>query len=168
MPTEYKVLVVEPSSAPPQPVMVTLENLRDAILKHPDLALDALRFAIQGGAPVEPTQPVTQPVRFGGDLPLDTPIFKLLPSEQAKLLSPAAAKLTKGDLLDLVGAGQTKKTPAQLNLSVEDVKSIEDAFHQQFTTTAAAGGLLDNITACCCPCCCCTAASVPEPIRQVA
>jgi hypothetical protein len=114
MSTEYKVLVVEAPSQPPAPVQVTLETLRDAILKHPDLALDALRIAIQGGA-------VSPPTQLGGNLPLDTPIFKMVSPEQAKLLSPAAAKLTKEDLVDLAAK---KKKPEDLNLTLDDMKTI--------------------------------------------
>ena len=161
MSTEYKVLIVEAPSQPPAPVQVTLETLRDAILKHPDLALDALRIAIQGGA-VEPPQ--VGGTQLGGNMPLDTPIFKMVSPEQAKLLSAAAAKLTKEDLVDLA---TKKKSAADLNLTVDDMKTINDAFHAEFTNAPA--GLRSTVSCCCCtPCCCCTAAAVTEPIRRVA
>jgi hypothetical protein len=179
MSTNYKVLVIDTTSSPPAPPQVTLEELRDAILNHPTLALDALRFALQQG-PTPSATPASPPSGTGGtavtspqfgDLPLDTPIFKMLSADQAKLLTPTAAKLTKEDLLDLAGVGPVKKTAQLLNLTIDDLKSIQDAFHEKFSSDVAAGLLPEKITisrCCCTPCCCCTAVALTDAYRRVA
>jgi pyruvate/2-oxoglutarate dehydrogenase complex dihydrolipoamide acyltransferase (E2) component len=153
-------------------VQTSLQDLKDAVLTNPTLALDALRYALQQAAGAGPAG--TAPSRSGvfGDLPLDTPIFKMLAPEQAKLLTPNAAKLVKEDLFDLAGIGPVKKTPHDLHLSFDDLKSMQDAFNAQFVVDIPAGLQANGgggISHCCCtPCCCCTAVSVPDAYRRVA
>lgn len=173
MSVNYKILVID-SSAPPTPVQATLQDLKDAVLSNPSLALDALRFAMQQGPGTGTTTSAGTgtggAVTTFGNLPLDTPIFKMLSPDQAKILTSNAAKLTKEDLLDLAGVGPVKKTAEQLQLTFDDVKSIQDAFHTQFSTDVQ-GLKIGNIeiTRCCCtPCCCCTAVSVPDARRRIA
>ncbi len=161
MATRFQVMIVK--EVPGGPDEVTLSNLRDAVLGNPNLVLDVLRAALGGG---EPGTGATEGA-LSGELPLDTPIFKMVDPEHAKLLTPAAAKLTKEDLLDLAGVGTVKKSPQDLNLSVEDLTSIQDAFHADIRTPE---GLvkIGDIKCCCTPCCCCTAVAGINPVRWVA
>jgi hypothetical protein len=136
---------------------VSLQSLRDVILNNPSLLLDALKLALQ--------RPGTGEAPSFGELPSDTPVFKMLSATQAKMLTPNARKLTKGELIELA---TQQKTIEQLNLTIEDLKSVQDAFHFEFTAQAASG-LTFHITKCCCsPCCCCAAANTIQPIRRVA
>jgi hypothetical protein len=156
MATEYRVLVSDTSPDAPASPELSLQSLRDAVLAHPTLALDALRYAMQseGG----------ESSSIGGALPMDAPIYKLLTADQAKLLTPAAAKLTKADLLKLQGLKGVKLS--DMNLTFDDVKTIEAAFHQGFEVSGLAKTGDDGTVACCCcaPCCCCCGASVPPPV----
>jgi hypothetical protein len=163
MAIEFRVLVVD-TSAPPAAPELSLQSLRDAVLAHPGLALEALRHALDSAAGVE--GPATG--GHSGTLPLDTPIFKMLSADQAKLLSPAALKLTKADLLALQQPGGKAKM-AELNITFEDLKTVEEAFHQSFDVSGLQAVESGGISCCCCtPCCCCTAAAVPEPLVRAA
>jgi hypothetical protein len=97
-------------------------------------------------------------------LPADTPITQMLSPEEAEALTPAAAKLTKAELLAM---SDNTAEAASLNLTVDDLKSIQDAFHQQLSTQHSSGMMTANSYSACCstPCCCCTAAAVPDPVR---
>ncbi|MEK6443851.1 hypothetical protein [Pseudonocardia sp. T1-2H] len=163
MAIEFRILVVD-TSAPPAAPELSLQSLRDAVLAHPLLALQALRHALDATAEVE------GPTAGGhsGPLPLDTPIFKMLSPDQAKLLSPAAMKLTKADLLALQEPGGKAKM-AELNITFDDLKTVEEAFHQSFDVSGLQTVESDGDACCCCtPCCCCTAAAVPEPMIRAA
>jgi len=171
MATDVKVLTIDGSSGAAGGPDVSVSSLRDAVLKNPSIALDALRYAIQGaGSSTTPApSPTPSAAEFGGSMPLDTPIFKMLLPEQAKLLTPAAAKLTKEDLLDLAGVGTVKKKPEDLGLTLDDLKSVQDAFHAQIHQDPAGLKVAGHDINCCCtPCCCCTAAAVTNPMRRVA
>jgi len=173
MATEYRVLSVDTSDSTPADSNVSLQSLRDAVLAHPSLALEALKYALGSDQQI----PGSTTGGFSGSLPPDTPIFKMLTPDQAALLSPAAMKLTKADLLSLQGPDAGKQLVA-LQLTFDDLKTVEEAFHQRFgasgleevqTATDAAraadGGIFSDISCCCCtPCCCCTAVSVTSPL----
>jgi hypothetical protein len=102
-----------------------------------------------------------------GRLPLNAPIksLGLNPAELA-MLTPAAQKLTKSDLMELreyQAKGDTKNAP--LHLSVQDLNSITAAFHAMDTRLHQPGalqGASSSISCCCCtPCCsCCAAADI--------
>ena len=91
--------------------------------------------------------------------PLDTLVPNMLPGQEAQGLTPAAAKLTKRDLLVLAGGDSTDATA---HLTLRDLQSISHAFapmRRQLTGMAA-----DAASCCCCSIfCCCCAASEPEP-----
>jgi len=123
---------------------------------------------------------IANPATGGGPLPGNTPITKLLSSENAKLLTANAAKMTKDDLLNL-RTGQVYKLAdankgPQMSLTVTDLDSIEEAFDSQYGTTPKAyamrakapKGSADGSSCCCCcstaPCCCCTAAAQTGPM----
>jgi len=95
-----------------------------------------------------------------GGHPLNASITSLLSGTEAKGLTPAAAKLTKRDLL-VLATGES--TDATANLTVRDLQSINHAFaplRKQLTSPALNGG-----SCCCCSIfCCCCAASEPEPV----
>jgi hypothetical protein len=166
MATEFRILTVE-SDGTPDP---SLQSLRDAVLAHPSLALEALKYALGASTEIEGTSTTTG---FSGSLPLDTPVFKMLSQDQAALLSPAAKKLTKADLLSLQGPDAGKQLTA-LQLTFDDLKTVEEAFHQRFGASgleevqaaveAAAAEAIDVSCCCCTPCCCCTAVSVTSPL----
>jgi hypothetical protein len=181
MTTEFRVLVVDPSAEHPADPELSLQSLREAVLGHPSLALEALRYALGSPEQVEGSQSFTG---HSGKFPPDTPVFKMLSPDQAALLSPAAKQLTKADLVALQGPGSGQKLH-ELHLTFEDLQSVEEAFHQRFAVsgleemqaaeemvTEGGGEMVDSggISGCCCctPCCCCTAAAVPSPLIGVA
>ena len=112
--------------------------------------------------------------------PLNTPIKKMLNPDAAKMLTPAAALATKGDMAALRAGvlGMKGKGPVTA-LNVKDVESIEKAFdshefaeHSRLgykvagaplgMATAAAQDVDFSIACCCCcPCCSCAAATRP-------
>lgn len=182
MADEAKIIVVKTDTATPPNIDVSLVDLRDVVLNNPEILVDALRDALQGaGGRAQLT---------GGDLPLDTPIAKMVDPSVAELLTANARRLTKADILALGGFTQPGKSATDLGLSVDDVRSLEIAFHQDFQgilTTGGAGleelmGSTNDMTAgtdamaidigdikcCCCPCCCCTAAVELTPIEAIA
>ncbi len=180
MATEFRVLVVDPNEPGTADDQLSLQTLREAVLGHPSLALEALRYALGADAEI-PGGETAQTVTHSGGLPLDTPIFKMLSPDQVALLSPAAKQLTKADLLSLQGPGSAQALK-DLQLTFDDLKSVEEAFHQRFDVSgleevmaaenAIAGGEMVaasfDVSCCCCtPCCCCTAAAVSAPLAGV-
>lgn len=99
--------------------------------------------------------------RVKGRLPLDTSISEMLGGQKGRL-TDRAAKLSKGDLVDL---WKGKATSTTRGLTTSDIDSIRGAFAGQIGTkpiaglAAAAGDI--NCCCCCCPCCC--AETVQEP-----
>ena len=158
-----KFLLVHPDASLPDGAAVSIKDLRDTILNHPDAFVNAVRGAVQGsgGGAVSGT------AATGGPLPMDTPLFKMLPADVARLLSPAAQKLVKADMLAL---SNNTKSPADLGITVADLQTIQDAFHLSISNElrgqAASGLIKSGISCCCCsPCCCCTAATVIQARR---
>ncbi len=99
-------------------------------------------------------------------LPMRTPLAKLgLTSAEARRLTPAARKVTKGDLVAMMG-GQIPRAAQALTL--RDLTSI----NQVLALRARAGGGTTPGCCCCCStpcCCCCSAASVdPEHVATTA
>jgi len=94
-------------------------------------------------------------------MPGSTPITRMgLDPKGVGLLTPAAKELTKADL-EALGRGQTAGKLGKL--SVEDVKSIQNAFGAHYNPGLAA---VDVSCCCCTPCCC--AAAVTEPLATKA
>ncbi|SHN45406.1 hypothetical protein [Cryptosporangium aurantiacum] len=170
MATEFRVIAVDTTEGTPDTTTLSLQTLREAVLAHPTLALQALKFALGSDAEI----PGGEAGAFSGTMPLDIPIFKMLTPDQAALLSPKAKTLTKGDLLALQGSGAGDKM-RELGLTFDDLKSVEEAFHQRFAvngleemeaamqTDTGDGG----VSCCCCtPCCSCCAAAVAPAADQ--
>lgn len=85
-------------------------------------------------------------------------LAKALSPKGASALTPAAAKLTKADLVAL--NSNTKAVAAKLELTATDLSSIKKAFSEmRVGSTALRAPENISVYACCCPCCC--AASVP-------
>jgi hypothetical protein len=85
--------------------------------------------------------------------------------QTADKLTPAAAKLTKADLIAL--NSNPKAEAAKHHLTVTDLNSIKQAFsmpRSAIHANAVDDPSLASVTvyACCCPCCC--AASVPVEV----
>jgi hypothetical protein len=164
-----KLLLVSTGPDLPQEIDVSLVDFREAVLKQPDLVIKILRSLI--GPPG--SAPATGGVQFNpqfGQFPMDTPIFKMLSPEKAILLSPNAMKLTKADLLALGGLTQPPKTPADFNLTFDDLKTIQTVYQAERVAglkpeggSSGGGG-----TGCCCCifCCCCCAVAVTKPIER--
>lgn len=112
--------------------------------------------------------------------PMNTPITDFLNPEHRKLLTPAAAKLTKKNLVDLRYFLKSKKGAPPV-ITVEDMNSIDTAFDTSELAAHALMGyklagssfgvnsaLAGDVTACCCCCpCCSTAAAVTRPAATV-
>lgn len=102
-----------------------------------------------------------------------TAITEFLDSGSASLLTDAAQNLTRGDLhqlnLHIHGDGATDLSTLN-NYSVEDLRSVQNAFHNRLAGSSTTQGFSTqgDFTACCCctPCCTC-AASVAKPKRLV-
>ena len=184
MTDEAKVIVVKTDSGTPPNIDISLVDLRDVVLNQPEVLVDALRQALQAGS-------TGQARLTGGGLPLDTPVAKMLDPSVAEVLTANARKLTKADILALGGFMQPAKSAKELGLNVDDVRSLELAFHQDFQGVLTAGGagleeMMNSTNAmaatgdvsssgggttiqcCCCPCCCCTAAVELEPLEGIA
>ena len=91
-------------------------------------------------------------------LPMRTPISELgLRPEDAKRLTPAARRLTKGDLIAMM---EGEVPPAAQALTVRDLNSIS----QVYAARARAGFVGRPTPGCCCSCgrscCCCCCDSV--------
>lgn len=111
---------------------------------------------------------MTQTAHLGG-LPLNTPVTQLMSQADAAKLSPNAAKLIKANLLELAGTLPPTKTLASLNITFQDIQTIEDAIRRQHPGAQAPVPGEWSISCCCCtPCCCCTcAAAVVQPRRPL-
>lgn len=79
-----------------------------------------------------------------------------------KHLTPAAQKLTDGDLIALAWKNSTKATQ---NLSIRDIFSIQDAWaHSPYVGTAQSELVGSSCCCTCTPACCCTAVAETVPI----
>lgn len=96
-------------------------------------------------------------------LPMPTPIKNMgLPRPVFNKLSPAAKRLTKGDLVAL---WQDTTTTRAKRITLQDLNVIRDGFSSQ-VGKGPPGSLAMDIYCCCCPCCCATA--VVQPAAEVA
>jgi hypothetical protein len=85
-------------------------------------------------------------------------------------LTPAAAKLTKADLIALQkwgDAGGKGRAPAKL--TVEDLSSLAKAYGDPAAQVKALKKKSSGTSYCCCcsPCCTCTAAAEISPVRSL-
>ena len=113
--------------------------------------------------------------------PFKTKVHAMLDSESAKKLTSDARKLSKGQLLEIRQYHRHSVGSAP-KVSINDIKSIEDAFDAHALKDAASQGYKvagvtagmgvssaianTSVTACCCCCpCCSTAAAVTGPDR---
>jgi len=99
-----------------------------------------------------PARRAAAPVTPQKVLPANTPITKLgLTAAEARGLTPAAQKLTRGDLIALMQGQAPKSVHA---LTVRDLTSISAVYSKALTAAARPPG-----PGCCCccstPCCCC-------------
>lgn len=85
--------------------------------------------------------------------------------DTADALTPAAAKLTKADLIAL--NRDPKVAAAKLELDVKDLNSIKKAFSKTRAGVESHenGGVSVSVTACCCPCCCAAAVLVEAAVQ---
>jgi hypothetical protein len=92
-------------------------------------------------------------------------LAKALAPETASALTPAAAKLTKADLVAL--NADPKKEAAKRGLTVTDLNSVKKAFATMRAASAAEanGGVSVSVTACCCPCCCAASVQVEVAVQ---
>ncbi len=90
---------------------------------------------------------------------LATPIKELgLSDTQFQLLTPAAQRLTKADLINL--SLKRDSTTVQA-LTIKDLNSISAAF------SGYSANLTNDVSCCCCtPCCSCSAAATTIPFRS--
>jgi hypothetical protein len=98
-----------------------------------------------------------------------TPVEKLLPKDKAKLLTPAAAKLTRGDLIamhDAAANNMLAEFEKKHGLTAADVASINKAFVGYGSSANLKAMKAQDVNVCCCcsPCCTC-AAAVTLPVR---
>lgn len=116
--------------------------------------------------------------KAGGRLPPDTPITKMgFIAKEIDVMTAAARKLTKGDMsgiqklhtkapnLTTAQVLEAYGKEAKMKITVEDIQSVQKAFHMREDRQHAAGALKSNVEACCCccPCCSCTASVVVAP-----
>ena len=110
--------------------------------------------------------------------PFDTKVHEMLDSDSAKKLTSDARNLSKGQLLEIRQYHRHSVGSAP-KVSINDIKSIEDAFDAHALRDAASQGFkvagvtagmgisaaaAGNVEACCCCCpCCSTAAAVTSP-----
>lgn len=158
MTEEFSLVGVDPETGLPEPIKLSREALRDAILENPDFVIESLRDVVKGGErKVRPA------------LPLNTPITDMLPPSRVEMLSPAAKKLTKADLMALAG-WEGRKNAKDLGLEVKDIQTIRDVFSDQLRPISPQeAGIFDDwtISCCCCTPCCCASAEM-EPVRALA
>jgi hypothetical protein len=107
-----------------------------------------------------------------GKLPRNTPISDLgFSAAQLRKMTPAARKLTKGDLVALNKWSESGgKAAAPARLTIADLQSLQKASGSPATLVARVKGNLkaaNGTTYCCCcsPCCTCTAAAEIAPVR---
>lgn len=169
-----KVVTTNPATGLPEVVEVSSATLVDTVLSDPDIALNAIRTALE--------RDLATRTRRRSVLPLETPITQMMSPARATTLTDAARKLTKEDLLDLGGWGGNPKSPRELGLDAEDIISIRGAFAAQLTAKVP-GGVIDvsgglgrpggrpgpidlaavDVSCCCCtPCCCAATALKPS------
>ncbi|WP_435210881.1 twin-arginine translocation signal domain-containing protein [Luminiphilus sp. nBUS_16] len=114
--------------------------------------------------------------------PFGTKVHEMLDAESAKKLTSDARALSKGQLLEIRQYHRHSKGTAP-KVSINDIKSIEDAFdahalrdaaNQGFKVAGVTAGMgitaatAGNVEACCCCCpCCSTAAAVTRSDRTV-
>ena len=98
-----------------------------------------------------------------------TPLARMgLSPKEAKLLSPAAANVTKADLAAALAG---KRTPAFLALTLQDLNTIGTVYAARARATGPGDTTTSGGGCCCCCiacCCCCCAAAVPsegEPVN---
>jgi hypothetical protein len=110
--------------------------------------------------------------------PFNTKVHEMLDNDSAKKLTSDARKLSKGQLLEIRQYHRHSKGSSP-KVSIQDIKSIEDAFDAHALRDAASQGFkvagvtagmgisaaaAGDVTACCCCCpCCSTAAAVTAP-----
>lgn len=97
-------------------------------------------------------------------LPMDTPAGKMVLSEKGyEQLTPAARKMTKGDLLAL---GKWGKQPVRgiQELTVKDINSLKTVFGNELESSTQLALAFDDINCCCCCCPCCCAVAVEKPM----
>jgi hypothetical protein len=140
----------------------------------------AAAAAILGSAAMSGSRAGAAPAKEEDEkrLPLTTPIHAAemgLDEDEVKVLTPAANKLTKGDLLhlrDFFHKNLTEKNTVDEvlaekgnvhKLTFTDVHSINEAFVRRSARHNAARGNV-KICCCCCPCCSCTASVVLKPL----
>ena len=114
--------------------------------------------------------------------PFNTKVHEMLDNDSAKKLTSGAKNLSKGQLLEIRQYHRHSKGSSP-KVSIQDIKSIEDAFDAHALRDAASQGFkvagvsagmgitaatAGNVEACCCCCpCCSTAAAVTSPDRTV-
>ena len=109
--------------------------------------------------------------------PFNTKVHEMLDNDSAKKLTSDARKLSKGQLLEIRQYHRHSKGSSP-KVSINDIKSIEDAFDAHALRDAASQGFkvagvtagmgisaaaAGDVTACCCCPCCSTAAAVTAP-----
>jgi hypothetical protein len=105
----------------------------------------------------------------GLEVAYTTPITAMVLPSQLPMLSPAARKLTKQDLLALGGWGVPRKAPSQLGLTTKDIQTIREVFSVRLVGGASLDEEPEAWSVSCCSCTpCCCAAAVKEPMRRVA
>lgn len=103
--------------------------------------------------------------QLSGRLPENTSITQMLSLEEGRSLTKAASHLTKADLLALAGLKIPAKSPKDLHLDVQDIRSISQAFHENQESGLKSNDL--TINKCCCTPCCCCAGAVVEALRPL-
>jgi hypothetical protein len=144
---------VDPITQLPQPVQLSRADLRQALLRRPDVLVGALRDLLERALVAPTPEGVSNTTKIG--------LF-LTPGDLERL-SSGAQQLTRGDLLALAGWGVPRKTPQELGLSVEDVRTLREVFGRQIGAELLPQGV--SVSCCCCSPCCCSAAAVTDPMR---
>lgn len=167
MSDEISFVATDPETGIPEPVSISRSALAQALASNPTIIIDSLRSIIggtQGGGGASGGSPGAG----RGPLPTSTPVTQMLPPELAQQLSPAARRLTKGDLLAL-GGWDGRTSAQQLGLTVKDIQTIRTVFAERLrpSTDALGGAAALDVSCCCCTPCCCAAAEM-EPLRAVA
>ncbi len=122
-----------------------------------------LKSAAGATAAVAAASAASEAQQKPGRLPLNTPITQLgFSPPEISMLTPAAQKLNKGDLMQLqewAANGDMKDAP--VHLTIQDLTSLQAAYRAMETREhAGQSGVLQhtNVSCCCCtPCCSCCA-----------
>jgi len=103
----------------------------------------------------------------GKPLPARTPITQLgLTAAEARRLTPAAQKLTRGDLMAMLGGKMPRAAQA---LTVRDLTSISQVYASALSTSLvgrphpACCSCCCGRSGCCCSCCCVVEAAPSAP-----